>query len=253
MGCSLAYPLRLAALLMLLLSAGCASQSAGPGEGLSPPRHGIDDVPAGTRDLFAVADPLEPWNRWVYRFNAEFDEAIFLPAVGLYETVAPEPVRDSVANFFANLGNLTTFGNQILQGKPMAAGQSAFRFALNSTLGLFGLFDPASAIGVPRHEEDFGQTLGTWGLGEGAYLVLPLLGPSNLRDTTGLVVDKAAYALIDPFHTSSLFNEYPPLLALQILDLRYGQSFRYFETGSPFEYDLVRFLYTEKRKLDIAR
>ena len=67
------------------------------------------------------------------------------------------------------------------------------------------------------------------------------------------MVDKAAYALIDPFHTSSLFNEYPPLLALQVIDLRYGQSFRYFETGSPFEYDLVRFLYTEKRKLDIAR
>ena len=199
--------------------------------------------------------PGNPGTARVYRFNAELDRLIFLlPVVDGYVAGAtPEPVRDSVSNFFANINTLITFGNQVLQLKVLEAAQSAYRFALNSTLGVFGLFDPATAIQMPRHEEDFGQTLGHWGTPSGPYLVLPLIGPSNVRDASGIVVDAIAFSQIDPFNASSFQVRYPPVLALNVINKRYTQSFRYYQTGSPFEYDLVRFLYTEKRNLDIER
>jgi phospholipid-binding lipoprotein MlaA len=105
---------------------------------------------------------------------------------------------------------------------------------------------------VPQHREDFGQTLGVWGVGDGPYMVLPVLGPSNLRDTTGMITDRVAFSLIDPFGASSFQTEYPPVLALNAINARDRIEFRYYQTGSPFEYDLVRFFYTKKRELDIA-
>lgn len=200
-----------------------------------------------------IYDPWEGWNRRVYKFNAEFDRIIFLPIVETYQFLAPEPVQDSVDNFFSNLDNILIFGNQILQGKPLEAAQTVFRFALNSTLGVLGLFDPASAIDVPQHDEDFGQTLGVWGGGEGPFMILPIVGPSNLRDAGGLAVDTVAFSLIDPFGASSFQTDYPVVLGLNIINQRSQIDFRYYQTGSPFEYELLRFLYTKKRQLDIAR
>ena len=134
-------------------------------------------------------DPLEPVNRKIFAFNMGLDRYVLGPVSRGYTKVTPAPVRRSVTNFFDNLDTPRTAVNNLLQGKPQASAQDFSRFVLNTTLGVAGLFDVASDTGIPRHNEDFGQTLGEWGLGEGAYLVLPLFGASNLRDTTGMFVD----------------------------------------------------------------
>lgn len=134
-------------------------------------------------------DPLEGFNRGVYKFNDVSDKAVFKPIAGAYKAVLPTPVRSGVNNFFANLKTFVTAINQALQFKFNKAAESAGRFVINSTVGIAGLFDIASKQGIPQYKEDFGQTLGYWGVGNGAYLMLPFFGPSTFRDTTGLAVD----------------------------------------------------------------
>lgn len=140
-------------------------------------------------------DPLEGFNRGVYKFNDVSDKAVFKPIAGAYKAVMPTPVRSGVSNFFANLKTFVTTINQVLQFKFNKAAESAGRFVINSTVGIAGLFDVASKQGIPQYKEDFGQTLGYWGVGNGAYLMLPFFGPSTLRDTTGLIADSMT---IDP-------------------------------------------------------
>jgi phospholipid-binding lipoprotein MlaA len=180
-----------------------------------------------------------------------FDRAIFLPVLQGYQWVTPEYLQSRVSDFFANLKDVMTFANLVLQLKIGRAGETLFRVGVNSLMGMFGLFDLATELGMPRYHEDFGQTLGHWGVGDGPYLVLPILGPSNLRDAAGWATDTAAFALVDPFQASSFQMEYPPVFALNVINQRKIQSFRYFETGSPFEYELIRFLYTKKREIEI--
>ncbi|MFZ9642089.1 MAG: MlaA family lipoprotein [Candidatus Methylopumilus sp.] len=134
-------------------------------------------------------DPLEGINRGVYKFNDVSDKALFKPIAGAYKAVMPTPVQSGVNNFFANLKTFVTSINQVLQFKFNKAAESAGRFVINSTIGIAGLFDVASRQGIPQYKEDFGQTLGYWGVGNGAYLMLPILGPSTLRDTVGLVTE----------------------------------------------------------------
>jgi phospholipid-binding lipoprotein MlaA len=145
---------------------------------------------AGTPSPEALAanDPYEPANRQIMVFNGVVDRTFFLPTVKRYLSL-PEAARTGLHNFLRNLATPTIFVNDVLQGKADHAGQSAARFLLNSSAGLGGFLDPATRIGVPYHGEDFGQTLGVWGAGEGPYLMLPLLGPSNPRDTLGLTMD----------------------------------------------------------------
>jgi len=138
-----------------------------------------------------VYDPLEGWNRSVYAFNEEVDKAVLQPVAKGYRTVTNEPVRGGVSNFLTNLNQPVVFANTVLQGKPIAAVDTAARFVLNTTVGIGGVFDLASTIDIPLHREDFGQTLGVWGVPNGPYLMLPLMGPSNLRDVSGLGVDAA--------------------------------------------------------------
>jgi phospholipid-binding lipoprotein MlaA len=134
-------------------------------------------------------DPLEGLNRGIYKFNDVADKAVFKPVASAYKAVAPTPVQTGVNNFFGNLRTFITTINQALQFKFNKAAESATRFVVNSTVGIAGLIDVASKTGIPQYKEDFGQTLGYWGVGNGAYLMLPLLGPSTLRDTGGLFVD----------------------------------------------------------------
>ena len=132
-------------------------------------------------------DPLEDYNRAMFSFNEGVDKAIIKPLASGYKTVMPEFARTGVTNFFANLGDLWIGINNILQGK-IGAGASDFgRFAVNTTAGILGLFDVASNAGLEKHNEDFGQTLGRWGVGSGAYFVLPILGPSSVRDGLSLL------------------------------------------------------------------
>jgi phospholipid-binding lipoprotein MlaA len=134
-------------------------------------------------------DPLEPFNRGVYQFNDTVDRAVVKPVATAYRDVLPSPVRTGVTNFFANLQDAWSFVNNTLQLKGEAASNSLVRFGVNTFLGLGGVLDIASEMQIERHTEDFGQTLGYWGVGAGPYLILPLLGPSTVRDTVALPVD----------------------------------------------------------------
>ncbi len=137
----------------------------------------------------ASYDPWEGWNRRVHAFNNAVDRTVATPLARAYVKVVPRPVRLGVSNFFNNLGQPVSALNALLQGRPKQAGQSLGRFLLNSTLGIGGLFDPASDAELPNRSEDFGQTLGVWGWKNSRYVELPLFGPRTLRDTFGLVGD----------------------------------------------------------------
>jgi phospholipid-binding lipoprotein MlaA len=134
-------------------------------------------------------DPWESWNRGVYRVNDKLDRAIAKPVAKGYVKVVPRPIRTGVSNFFTNLTQTTVMFNDVLQGKFKAAANDLGRFLLNATVGIGGILDPASSAGLSRNEEDFGQTLGKWGVHPGPFLELPLLGPSDLRDGPSRLVD----------------------------------------------------------------
>ncbi|MGB0733025.1 MAG: MlaA family lipoprotein [Pontibacterium sp.] len=134
-------------------------------------------------------DPWEGFNRSVFKFNDGLDTYLLKPVTLGYKAVTPDIIETGISNFFRNLGNIPTALNQLLQGKFAQTGQTIARFGFNTTIGLAGLVDVATPMGLPQGDEDFGQTLGTWGVESGPYVVLPLFGPSSLRDTGGLVVD----------------------------------------------------------------
>ena len=134
-------------------------------------------------------DPLEGFNRTMFSFNDKVDQVALKPAAQAYRTVLPNFVQTGVGNFFSNLGDVWTGINNILQGKINDGVTDFGRFTINSTFGIFGLIDLSSDAGIPKHKEDFGQTLGKWGVGPGPYLVLPLLGSSTLRDAAALPLD----------------------------------------------------------------
>jgi phospholipid-binding lipoprotein MlaA len=138
------------------------------------------------------ADPLERWNRGVFAFNEALDAAVIAPLARGYRAVVPAPLRTAVGNFFGNLRDAWSGVNQLLQAKPLDAVHMGMRFSVNTVFGVVGLVDVASEVGLDRRSEDFGQTLGRWGVPAGPYLVLPLFGPSTLRDSFGLLADSAA-------------------------------------------------------------
>jgi phospholipid-binding lipoprotein MlaA len=158
----------LAAVAAIFLLAGCAS------------------LPSGKAD---PRDPLERFNRTVYRFNVGADRAVFRPAASAWRAVVPRPVRRGLSNFVGNLEYPGTIVNDFLQGKFADGGRDFTRLLINSALGL-GFFDPATGAGFERHDEDFGQTLGKWGVPPGPYLMVPLLGPSTVRDAPAKLVDE---------------------------------------------------------------
>jgi len=148
-------------------------------------------------EALAANDRFEPTNRKVFRLNQKLDKYVVVPTVGVYILLVPEWGRTRVHDLLDNLSLPVTFANDLLQGEIKRGGQSFARFAVNATVGLAGLFDPATSLfHMPNHGEDFGETLAIWGFDEGPYLVLPLFGPSNPRDTTGLIADY----FIDPLH-----------------------------------------------------
>lgn len=153
-------------------------------------------------------DRFERVNRSIYAFNVVFDRAILKPAAVGYVKITPTPVRRSVTNFLSNLAYPRTIINDLLQGKLHDGGNDLVRLLLNSTLGIGGLFDPASRAGLDRHVEDFGLTLGNWGVHSGPFVMLPFLGPSSVRDSLGLIPDEAtnpSWYLTDPYASWGLF------------------------------------------------
>lgn len=140
-------------------------------------------------------DPFEPVNRAIYGINEGLDKAVLEPTAKLYRFAVPAFVRASVGNVFSNVGEIRNIFNNTLQGNFRTAYSDFGRLAINSTLGVLGLFDVASEAGIEKHQEDFGQTMGKWGIADGPFIMLPLFGPSNVRDTAGWAVD----AYTDPF------------------------------------------------------
>ncbi|MHA1544126.1 MAG: MlaA family lipoprotein [Alphaproteobacteria bacterium] len=156
-----------------------------------PPKSDIEAY----RDYKQVNDPLEPLNRGILKFNNAVQKFIFKPATKIYRTLIPKPARRGISNFLFNLETPVILINDLLQGSPRRAWDTTRRFFVNSIVGVGGLIDVAKKWGIPRHDEDFGQTLGTYGIREGPYLVLPIFGPSNPRDLVGRLGD----ILMDPF------------------------------------------------------
>ncbi len=200
-----------------------------------------------------VYDPWEGFNRRMYNFNTKFDRYVFIPVVDAYEAVLPDPVENGISNFFSNLGEIGNFANSLLQFKGKAMASSASRFVINTTVGIFGIFDPATYFGINEQEEDFGQTLSHWGAGSGPYLVLPVFGPSTVRDTAGLAVDTWLDNEVDLLNYDDHTNREAVVLTVKAIDTRHNTSFRYLQGSTPFEYEKIRYLYTKKRELDALK
>jgi phospholipid-binding lipoprotein MlaA len=203
------------------------------------------------RDAVDVYDPWEGMNKRIYNFNYHFDRNIFLPVARGYKFIMPDVAQTGVTNFFNNIRDMLSFMNSVLQLSPDKSAQSLGRVMVNSTVGILGLFDVASAMDIPRPREDFGQTMGRWGVGTGPYLVIPFLGPSNLRDGIGFLPDFYVKGLIQ----DEIFGKDGSIAAslVDATSTRANVSFRYYETGSAFEYDTLRWLYSTKRELDVAK
>ena len=150
-------------------------------------------------------DPLESYNRAMYQFNDTFDTYLVKPVAQGYDAITPAPVQKGISNFFSNLDDVLVIVNDLFQLKFKQAASDTGRFLINSTLGLFGLIDWASDMGLEKHNEDFGQTLGHWGVPSGPYFIIPFIGPSTIRDTTGFAVDESYF---DPIY-KEVENGYP--------------------------------------------
>jgi len=245
----------LALLLLTLFSVTGCSTVPPP----TPPLHRAEDyIKADVTYAVDVSDPLEWLNRRTYNFNYYFDKFVFLPVVKTYEFILPDYVEDRISNAVDNIFEVNNFTNNLLQLKFKRTGITLARVVVNTTVGIGGLWDPASGWGMKTQEEDFGQTLGFYGVGHGPYLVLPVMGPSNLRDTTGLVADSAVFSMAGPPAWMNEDGRYTDEIimtfnAVSAVDKRHTESFRYYGTGSPFEYDMIRMLYTSKREIEIAK
>ena len=201
---------------------------------------------SAAEDVGTERDPLECVNRKIFWFNDKVDVYVLAPVARGWEKVSPHCVRTSVSNFFGNLRFPIVTVNDLLQGKVKDGASDVGRFAVNTTVGVLGLFDPASGWGLVKHDEDFGQTLGVWGVPPGAYLVLPLLGPSDPRDAAGFAVD---YALsVTPF-----FIDEAILWGAQVGDTVNARSFVLKQVedakASAFDYYVfVRNAYLQRRR-----
>jgi phospholipid-binding lipoprotein MlaA len=245
----------------MLTSCGSKQATADQELQIEPAKRPISEYLDPNREyvMDRVSDPFEGLNRRIYRFNYHFDRFVFLPIVKAYSTILPDFAEKGVSNFFNNVREIKTFYNSALQLQGEATVDTLARFGINTTVGILGVWDPATRWGFERHLEDFGQTLGHYGVGNGPFLVLPLFGPSNLRDTSGLVVDRVAMDAIiydgilrhKSDNTKDQVKFYGGIL--NAIDTRHRTAFRYHGTGSPFEYELIKMFYTEMRNMSIQK
>lgn len=192
-------------------------------------------------------DPLEPMNRAIHSFNEGIDRAVLKPVAQGYDTIMPGFAQTGVRNFFANLEDVTVLANDILQFKLEQGTRDFMRLAFNSTFGLFGMLDVASEMGLQKHEEDFGQTLGHWGVGTGPYLVLPFIGNSDFRDTAGYMIDTRHTDIVRRHDDVSTRN---PVMALRVVSRRADllEAKRAVDAAALDGYEFSRDLYLERRK-----
>ena len=215
---------------LTLLSVGCASV---PGQGLNP------------------QDPFETTNRRVSDFNDSVDRSLLKPVATQYKKVVPEVLQDGVHNFFGNLTDIWSTANNALQLKPMETAETGLRAAVNSVFGLYGVIDWGTRLGLQRYNADFGQTLGYWGVPAGPYVVLPVLGPSNVRDTVGVAVDiqENLWANVSP--TATRYSG----TAVRVIDKRaeYLGMDRQLDQVALDKYAFIRDAYLQRRKAQTRR
>jgi phospholipid-binding lipoprotein MlaA len=195
------------------------------------------------------ADPFEPLNRQVSRFNDTVDDAVLRPVATIYQRVLPSPIRTGVNNFFANLSDVWSFANSVAQLKLQDSAQTFMRVNVNTVFGLGGILDVATEAGIDRHTEDFGQTLGRWGVPSGPYLVLPLLGPSTVRDATALFVDVQGDLI-------SVIGDIPvrnSLYAIRLVDLRSNllRASQLLEDAALDRYTFTRDAFLQRRRNEV--
>ena len=190
-------------------------------------------------------DPLEPINRVIFEFNEIVDDNILEPVAKGYKYVTPDPVEKGISNFFSNLGEINTIANDLLQLKFQQAGKDSLRFLLNSTIGVLGIFDVATPLGLSKNKEDFGQTLGFWGIPNGPYLVLPFLGPSSFRDAPGSFVDYELSPIEQLHH-----EERQALRLINIVETRAKllRATKILDTAAKDKYIFIRESYLQKRE-----
>jgi len=212
---------------------------------ISPSQADIGQINTYLDDI----DPLEEINRPIFDFNQTLDQNFIEPIAVSYRDNTPESVKKGVSNFFSNLGEVSTLANQILQFKVQDSFSTLSRFLLNTTIGLAGIFDPASELGLTKKNEDFGQTLGFWGVPEGPYFVIPILGPSTLRDSAGLYVDMTSDVnLINNLDT----NAEIAAISMKMVDKRVELLPATDLVNRSFDpYTTMRSSYLQKRRKDV--
>ncbi len=192
------------------------------------------------------ADPFEPYNRAMFGFNEGVDRAILKPVATAYRDITPSPIRTGVTNFFGNIGDVWSLVNNILQGKPKESVETLMRVSFNTIFGFAGVFDIATEMRMEKHSEDFGQTLGYWGMGSGPYIVLPLLGPSNVRDGIGTAVD----ANTDLVNNTDRVPVRNSLAALRVVNTRanFLSAGEVLDQAALDKYSFTRDLYLQRRE-----
>jgi phospholipid-binding lipoprotein MlaA len=204
---------------------------------------------AGCAAAHNPEDPLEPLNRGVYRFNDALDKAILKPAAKGYSAVMPTTGKIMVSNFFSNLDDIIVTANDLLQFKLVQGFSDGMRFVVNSTIGVFGLIDVASTGGLNKHDEDFGQTLGKWGIGSGPYLVIPIIGPSTVRDGIGFYTD----LYLDPMYYINDMSTRNLVYLAQKVTLRAGllDQEKVMDAAQIDRYEFLRDIYLLRRKSQV--
>lgn len=241
----------------IMMNAGCNAPKINNTElQHNKPKYSLNTI-TDPNETFAIDayDPWEKYNRTMYKYNAVFDRKVFLPAVSAYHTITTQPMRDGIHNAFSNLGELSTLINAVIQGNLKSSWITTQRIAINSTIGVLGLFDAATEdYKLIKQNHDFGQTLAHYGAKPGPYMILPLLGPSTLRDTIDIVGDYVIILAIDPI---GLYDqEFIVRYSVEMLNsiaIRDNIDVKYYQSQSPFEYDMVRFLYLKARNYQIAQ
>lgn len=195
-------------------------------------------------------DPLENFNRAIFSFNESVDNALLKPVAGGYRAVVPIPISNGINNFFSNIDDIVSAANSLLQFELKQGGADIIRVLSNSTIGIFGLFDVATDMGFKKHDEDFGQTLGHWGVGNGPYLMLPILGSSTLRDTAGLAIDNYYFDLLNQVdHTPTRTSLQATEAVSKRADLLGASSI--LEKAALDRYEFLKESYLQKREFDV--
>ncbi|MCY7315373.1 MAG: VacJ family lipoprotein, partial [Rubrivivax sp.] len=229
-----------AVLLVLALASGCATVGGGAASGTAASASATPGSAAA-----APGDPWENWNRKVFGFNEKVDEAVLKPVATAYRDNVPQLVRTGVGNVLGNIRDAWSAANHLLQGKVHSGLDMGMRVLTNTVFGLGGVLDPATEFGLKRQSEDFGQTLGRWGVGPGPYIVLPLLGPSTLRDTGGLLVDRQ----FSPSSLAATDAGSFAVVAIEVINLRAEllSAGNLLDDGARDKYCFLRLAYLSRR------